>query len=139
MSGKRSHVSAAVKAAWERYHITGLATGADWADVAFQLDANPGSDLERTVLDCGGFISAEIRAYATTQAVDVRVLHRPTPDYPWEELVAETSVAVGTVTGGILASGTEVLKDTLRTGQIKIQVKRGASAGGALTLAAALK
>lgn len=127
----------------ERVFASYLATTAtsptatsSWQDIPFDLGRVGGGTV--TEIPAGQCISAEIRAYATTAAVNVRVLAKPEGDYSWIELVASTSVAIATPASGIVSGDTVILEDTLRHALIKVQVQE-ATSGGTATVGICLK
>lgn len=112
---------------YKTFYATGVATGAAYADV--ELTELYGG--KSTEMNTGERISLLVRAEATTQDCNIKVLARPHPSYDWRELVAETGLTADT--------DTEVYADTIRDAQIKIQVKQGASPGGTVTIGVCLK
>jgi hypothetical protein len=128
MSGQDQVTSAGtVRQAAQSYYAEDVATTASYADVSFTDDHG----RTQTVLSTGHAISALIRAEADTQDCNIKVLARPANDYPWRELVAETALVDGT--------DTEVLADTVRDWQIKVQVKEGGTSGGTVSVGVCLK
>lgn len=121
-------------------HLESTATSptatASWQDIPFDLGRVSGTTV--TEIPCGQAVSAQIRAYATTAAVNVRILARPASGYEWVELVASTAVAIATPSGGIVSGDTELLAATIRYEAIKVQVQQ-ATSGGTATVGLCLK
>lgn len=111
----------------QSYYAEDVETSSSYSDVAFEDDAGRST----AVLSVGHAISALIRAKASTQDCNIKVLARPATGYPWRELVAETALVADT--------DTEVLADTIRDWQLKVQVKEGGTSGGTVEVGVCLK
>lgn len=120
--GKRGVIQAV-----QSYDVADHETTSSYVDVAFVDD----SGKSQTVLSVGHAISLLLRARAETQDCDIKVLARPAQNYPWRELVAETTLTAGT--------DTEVYADTIRDWQVKVQVKEGTTSGGTIDIGVCIK